>query len=71
MSLLKKKDADLKKELAEQRKALREFRFGVAGSKVKDMKAARNIRRNIARILTEMRRRTRAEQEVAAKSGEK
>ncbi len=55
MSELKnKKDSDLQKELAEKRKALRKFRFGVAGSKVKNIKEARNLKKDIARILTEV-----------------
>jgi len=38
--------------LAEKRKALRDFRFGAAGSKARDVKEGRNIRKEIARILT-------------------
>lgn len=38
--------------LEEKRKALREFRFGSAGSKVRDVKEGRNLRKEIARILT-------------------
>lgn len=49
-----KKDSDLHKELAEKRKSLREFRFGVAGSKVKNIKEARNLKKDAARILTEL-----------------
>ena len=49
-----KKDIDLDKELASKRKALRGFRFGVAGSKIKNIKEARNLRKEIARILTEL-----------------
>lgn len=56
-SLKDKKDTDLQKELAEKRKSLREFRFGVAGSKIKNIKEARNLRREIAKILTELNNR--------------
>jgi len=49
-----KKESDLHKELAEKRKSLREFRFGVSGSKVKNIKEARNLRKEIARILTDL-----------------
>ncbi len=49
-----KKEIDLQKELKENRKSLREFRFGVAGSKIKNIKEARNLRKEIARILTEL-----------------
>ncbi len=53
-SLKDKKDTDLYKELSEKRKSLREFRFGIAGSKVKNIKEARNLRRGIASLLTEV-----------------
>jgi len=53
-SLKTKKDTDLNKELANKKRLLREFRFGVAGSKIKNIKEARNLRKEIARILTEM-----------------
>ena len=56
-SLKDKKDTDLQKELAERRKSLREFRFGVAGSKIKNIKEARNLKREIAKILTELNNR--------------
>ncbi len=49
-----KKESDLQKELADKRKSLREFRFGVSGSKVKNIKEARNLRKEIARILTDL-----------------
>lgn len=52
-----KKDTDLTKELKDKREALRLFRFGASGSKVKNVKEGQNLRRDIARILTEMRRR--------------
>lgn len=50
----KKTDADLKKELMDTREALRQFRFGVAGSKTKNVKEAANRRKIAARILTEL-----------------
>jgi len=49
-----KKESDLHKELAEKRKSLRKFRFEVSGSKVKNIKEARNLKKGIARILTEL-----------------
>ena len=49
-----KKETDLHKELSEKRKSLREFRFGVAGSNIKNIKEARNLKRGIARVLTEL-----------------
>ena len=48
-----KNDKDLEKELVEKKTSLRDFRFGVAGSKVRDVKTGKNLRRDIARILTE------------------
>jgi ribosomal protein L29 len=50
----KKNDKDLHKLLAEKRVALREFRFGLSGSKVRNIKEGRNLRREIAQILTEV-----------------
>lgn len=49
----KKQDAkELVNILGEKREALRGFRFGASGSKTKNVKSARNLRRDIARILT-------------------
>lgn len=50
----KKTDQDLAKELAEKRAALRSFRFGTAGSKSRNVKEGRGIKKDIARIMTEM-----------------
>lgn len=50
----KKTDADLEKELVANREGLRQFRFGVAGSKTKNVKESANRRKVIARILTEL-----------------
>lgn len=33
---------------------LREFRFNIAGSKTRDVREGRNLKRNIARRLTEL-----------------
>jgi len=46
---------ELLKELSQKRKELADFRFAVAGSKIKNIKAGRNVRREIARILTKIR----------------
>ena len=46
-------DKDLNKELSQKRESLRLFRFGVAGSKSKDIRKGRNTRKDIAKILTE------------------
>ncbi len=45
---------DLVKALLEKREALRKFRFGEAGSKTKNVKEGAGIRKDIARIMTEI-----------------
>jgi ribosomal protein L29 len=49
-----KNQKELLKVLAEKRNALQEFRLGNARSKTKDVKAGKNIRKDIARIMTEI-----------------
>ncbi|CAN5129727.1 hypothetical protein BH11PAT3_BH11PAT3_1420 [soil metagenome] len=46
----------LQKELASKRAVLRDFHFGVAGSKTKNVKGGRAARKDIARIMTELNR---------------
>lgn len=59
MTDLKKQSvADLTKEVAELREKLRTFRFGEAGTRTRNVKEGRNLRRSIARVLTELRGRT-------------
>jgi len=62
-SLKTKKDADLIKELKQKREMLRKFRFGASGSKVKDVKAGKNLKKDIARILTETKARELSKEE--------
>jgi ribosomal protein L29 len=45
---------DLNKTLNEKRTVLRNFRFAVAGSKTRNVKEGKNLRKEIARILTEL-----------------
>jgi large subunit ribosomal protein L29 len=52
-----KSTSDLEKLLVEKRDALRKFRFGVSGSKVRNIREGRNTRKEIAQILTELRER--------------
>lgn len=47
-----KPSTDLHKELGEKRESLRQFRFNVSGSKIKNVKEALALRKQIARILT-------------------
>jgi len=49
-----KKTEDLKKTLMEKRKSLRDLNFGTAGSKAKNVKEGRELKKEIARIMTEL-----------------
>lgn len=51
-NLIEKSDKDLKNDLNEKRESLRAFRFGISGSKIRNVKEGRSIRKDIARILT-------------------
>lgn len=46
--------AELKKLLVEKREELRQVRFSGAGARVKDTNHAAKIRKDIARLMTEM-----------------
>lgn len=48
---------ELIKMLAEKKEALRNFRFNIAGGKIRNTKEGRDLRKEIARILTELRQR--------------
>lgn len=50
-----KSGIELGKLLVEKREALRAFRFGIAGTKTRNVKEGKNLRKEIARILTEQR----------------
>jgi ribosomal protein L29 len=45
---------ELIKVLSEKRDALQAFRYELSSGKVKDVKKGRNIRKDIARIMTEL-----------------
>lgn len=49
-----KPKADLVKSLYEKRDGLRQFRFGEAGSKTRNVKEGKALRKEIARIMTEL-----------------
>jgi ribosomal protein L29 len=53
----KKTVADLEKDLKDKRSTLLDVRFGAAGAKNKDSGFVRKTKRDIARILTELRNR--------------
>jgi ribosomal protein L29 len=44
----------LQAELVEKREALRAFRFGGAGSRSRNVREGRTLRKDIARLLTEL-----------------
>ena len=48
----KMSEQDLQKILKEKQEKLREFRFYLAGGKVKDVRAIRAVKKEIARIKT-------------------
>lgn len=50
--ILKQNTAELSKLLADKRESLRAWRFGLTGSKVKNMKEGAATKKDIARILT-------------------
>ena len=52
-----KSDTELGKLLVEKREALRSFRFSIAGTKTRNVKEGKNLRKEIARILTERKMR--------------
>lgn len=59
MSEFKKQSIeDLRKLVADKRESLRTFRFEGAGSRSRDTREGRNLRKEVAQILTELRKRT-------------
>jgi ribosomal protein L29 len=50
--LKKKTKAELEKMLEEKKVALNAFKFGIAGSKIKNVREGRNIKREIAQAIT-------------------
>ena len=52
-----KSDTELGKLLVEKREALRCYRFSIAGTKTRNVKEVKNLRKEIARILTERKTR--------------
>jgi ribosomal protein L29 len=56
--LNKKNDKELKQLLAEKREELRDFRFSMKGSRIRNTKGGAALRKDIARILGLMKERT-------------
>lgn len=54
------KDADVVSAIHEQRNALRTARFGATGSRAKNVKAVKHMRKDIARLMTEVSSRKKA-----------
>ncbi|OGG54207.1 50S ribosomal protein L29 [Candidatus Kaiserbacteria bacterium RIFCSPLOWO2_12_FULL_53_8] len=50
--------AELQKLVADKREALRVFRFGAEGSRSRNVREGRTLRKDIARLLTEVRKRS-------------
>ena len=50
--LSKKTEKELHVLLGEKKEALRVFRFGIAGSNVKNVKEGKTVKKDIARIMT-------------------
>ena len=50
--LRKKTPGELDKELGEKAVALNNFKFGISGSKTKNVKSGKNLKKEIAQILT-------------------
>lgn len=57
----KKSEKDLQKLVGEKREELRTLRFQAAGSGMRDVKAMRNTKKDVARALTELTARGRNE----------
>jgi ribosomal protein L29 len=53
-----KNESDLHKMLREKQEALRLFRFGLSGSKVRNVKEGKGLKKQIAAIMTELNRTT-------------
>lgn len=52
--LKNKTEKDLEKLVSEKYKALQAFRFGTSGSKTRNVKEGKGLRKEIARALTEL-----------------
>lgn len=52
---INKSEKDLLNDLALKRDALLKFKFGTAGSKSRNVKEGRTLRKDIARILTSLK----------------
>ena len=65
-ALTEKSDKNLAQELRDMRESLRVFRFGASGGKAKNPHEGQTLRKEIARILTEL---SRSPERVRSQSG--
>lgn len=49
-----KTEKEINKLLNEKRESLRKFRFAISGSKTRNVREGRNIRKEVARLMTEI-----------------
>ncbi len=49
-----KQDSELQKAFAEKKEELRKIRFGSAGARARDTKRSSNLKKEVARIMTEI-----------------
>ncbi|KKW19056.1 MAG: hypothetical protein UY63_C0023G0007 [Parcubacteria group bacterium GW2011_GWA2_51_10] len=63
MDFSKQSNEDLTHTIAEKREALRAFRFGGAGSRTRNVREGRTLRREVAQMLTELRARELAQKQ--------
>jgi len=54
MASSSKNPNEIRKEIAEKQEAIRQFRFGGSGSKKRNVREGRTLRRSVARLLTEL-----------------
>ena len=56
--LSKKTIEAIKKEVSEKKALIRQFRFDLAGSKTRNVKLGKTLRKEVAQLLTELNSRT-------------
>lgn len=62
--IVSKNDSDLAAYVTEKRVAIRKFRFALAGSRPRNVRQVRKDKKEVARALTELNRRTKANKEA-------
>ena len=54
IEIRKQTEKELEKMLEEKRQAVRQFRFDITGSKAKNVKEGASMKKDVARIMTEL-----------------